>query len=240
VRIAALPNSDAGSVSILPVYLRRAENTRVNRPSVLIADDHPVLLEGVKTLVSKEFRIVAAVGDGQQVLKAVGKFRPDLVVLDVSMPNLNGIEATRALRKMFPDVKVVVLTMHSDPVFAAEALEAGALAYVLKASACSDLIQAMHSALRGRRFVSRDLGCDVPSSRGQLPGGAMEPALLSARQREVLQLIAEGRSLKEIAAQLNLSIKTVEFHKYRLCRTLGMHTTAELTAFAIRHGIVSS
>jgi DNA-binding NarL/FixJ family response regulator len=224
----------------LPVCLHWVENTRMNRPSVLIADDHPVLLEGVKTLVSKEFRVVAAVGDGQQVLKAVGKFHPDLIVLDVSMPNLNGIEATRALRKMFPDVKVVVLTMHSDPIFAAEALEAGALAYVLKGSACSDLIQAMHSALRGRRFVSQDLAGDMPSSHGQLHAGSSQAALLSARQREVLQLIAEGRSLKEIARTLNLSTKTVEFHKYRLCKTLGMHTTAELTAFAIRHGIVSS
>jgi DNA-binding NarL/FixJ family response regulator len=222
------------------IYPDVAENAFVNRPSVLIADDHPILLEGVKTLVGREFRVVAAVGDGRQVVKEVARLRPDLVVIDISMPNLNGIEATRVLRRRFPGVKVVILTMHDDPVFAAEALEAGALGYVLKGSACNDLLQALHSALSARRFVSQELRSGILSALGKLHPGLFQPALLSPRQREVLQLLAEGSSLKEIASRLSISTKTVEFHKYRLCKTLGLHTTAELTAFAIRHGIVST
>jgi DNA-binding NarL/FixJ family response regulator len=221
-------------------YLPRAENILVKRPSVLIADDHPIFLQGVRTLIAQEFGVVAALEDGRQVLKAVGKLHPDLVVLDISMPNLNGIEATRVLRRRFPAVKIVILTMHEDPILVAEALGAGASGYVSKASACSDLLQALHSVLSGRRFVSRKLSSAMLLAEGVTHPVPPQVALLSPRQREVLQLLAEGGSLKEIASRLSISKKTVEFHKYRLCRTLGLHTTAELTAFAIRHGIVSA
>lgn len=211
----------------------------MNKPSVLLADDHPILLEGLKTLLDREFRIVEAVEDGRKVLKAAMELRPDLIVLDISMPNLNGIEATRILKKVVPGVKIIILTMHGDPVFAAEALEAGALGYVLKRSTSSDLIQAMHCALHGRRFVSHPITAGTQSDRGEPNAVPRLLSELSPRQREVLQLVAEGRSLKEIASRLNISVKTVEFHKYRLSRVLGLRTTAELTAFAIRHGIVS-
>ncbi len=212
----------------------------MKRPRVLIADDHPILLQGVRTLIAPEFQVVAAVEDGRQVLKVIGKLLPDLVVMDISMPNFNGIEATRALRSRFPGIKIVILTMHEDPMFAAEALEAGASGYVLKGSACSDLLQALRTVLGGRRFVSRGLSSSVLPVFGKAHPVLPQVASLSPRQREVLQLLAEGGSLKEIASRLNISKKTVEFHKYRLCKMLGLHTTAELTAFAIRHGIVSA
>ncbi len=211
----------------------------MKRPSVLLADDHPILLEGLKTLLEQEFRIVEAVEDGRKVLKAAVELRPDLIVLDISMPNLNGIEAARILKKAIPGVKIIILTMHADPVFAAEALEAGALGYVLKRSTSNDLIRAMHRALRGHRFISHPIAAGTPSRRGEPDQGWPLLSELTPRQREVLQLVAEGHSLKEIASQLEVSVKTVEFHKYRLSKALGLRTTAELTAFAIRHGLVA-
>jgi DNA-binding NarL/FixJ family response regulator len=210
------------------------------RPRVLLCDDHLVVAEALRSLLAPEFDLVGVVEDGRAMVEAAGTLRPDVIVADVTMPRLNGIDALVQLRRAGDRVPVVFLTMHRDVTFARRALEAGASGFVLKHSAPAELVSAIHAALEGRTYLTPQLAGEVLASMRQEPGGApADPVVaLTPRQREVLQLLAEGRSAKEIASTLSISTRTVEFHKYQLMETLGLHTNAELVHFAIKNGLV--
>ncbi len=210
-----------------------------HRPRVLIADDHLMVAEARKSLLTPEFELVGVVADGRALIEAAATLRPDVIVADVSMPQLNGIEALAQLRHAGDRVPVVFLTMHRDVTFARRALEAGASGFVLKHSAPAELVSALRAALQGKTYLTPQLAGEVLEAMKQGPEKASDPIVsLTPRQREVLQLLAEGRSAKEIASSLSISARTVEFHKYQMMETLGLHTNAELIHFAIKHGLV--
>jgi DNA-binding NarL/FixJ family response regulator len=209
------------------------------RPRVLLADDHLLVAEALRSLLAPEFDLVGVVEDGRALVEAAGRLRPDVIVADVTMPHLNGIDALVRLRESGDRVPVVFLTMHRDVAFARRALDAGAAGFVLKHSAPAELVSAIRAALEGRTYLTPQLAGEVLDAMKQGPENAGDPAVsLTPRQREVLQLLAEGRSAKEIASSLSISARTVEFHKYQMMETLGLHTNAELIHFAIKHGIV--
>ena len=211
----------------------------VSRPRVLLADDHRLVAEGLKSLLSAEFELVGVVEDGRALVEAVRKLRPDVIVADVSMPHLNGIDALVQLRQDDEQVRVVFLTMHPEMAYARRALEAGALGYVLKHSAPSELIAAIRAAMAGRTWLTPAVAGEVLQSMRRDPGNASDPvAALTPRQREILQLLAGGLSAKEIGSTLGISARTVEFHKYQMMERLDLHTSAELVHFAIKHGII--
>jgi DNA-binding NarL/FixJ family response regulator len=206
---------------------------------VLLADDHVLVAEALRSLLTPEFDLVGVVEDGRALVEAVGTLQPDVIVTDITMPHLNGIDALVRLRQDGSKVPVVFLTMHRDVVFARRALDAGASGVVLKHSAPAELISAIRAALEGRVFLTPQLAGDVLEAMKQGPDRVEDPvSSLTPRQREVLQLVAEGRSAKEIAASLAISARTAEFHKYQMMETLGLHTSAELVHFAIKHGLV--
>jgi DNA-binding NarL/FixJ family response regulator len=213
----------------------------MKKPRLLLADDHTILLEGLKALLSPEFEVVATAADGRAVLEAAERHQPDVILLDISMPGLNGIEAARRLKQSNPGAKLIILTMHADLSFVSAAFEAGVSGYVLKQSAATELVAALHEVDSGRRYISsliqKRLGTETPAF---LRRPKKLSAGLTSRQREVLQLLAEGRVRKEIAQILGVSVKTVEFHKQKITEKLDIHTDAALTAYAIRHGIASS
>jgi DNA-binding NarL/FixJ family response regulator len=210
------------------------------KPKVVLADDHTIVAEGLKALLAPEFEIVATVDNGRAAIRAARDFKPAVIVLDISMPLLNGIDTARAIRKFDPKIKIVFLTMHNELGYVQEAFDAGALGYVIKHSASIDLLLAIRRALLGLTYVTPEVaknGIDAVPGRSRR---ARKPsAQLTSRQREVLQLVAEGRSAKEAAAILNLSSRTVEFHKYRIMQQLGLKTAAQLTQFAIKHKIIA-
>jgi DNA-binding NarL/FixJ family response regulator len=213
--------------------------TSPHRPRVLLADDHLLVAEALKSLLTPEFELVGVVEDGRALVEAAGTLRPDVIVADVTMPHLNGIDALIQLRQGGDQVPVVFLTMHRDATFARRALEAGASGFVLKHSAPNELVSAIRAALEGKTYLTPQLAGEVLEAMKRGPEKTSDPVVsLTPRQREVLQLLAEGRSAKEIAASLSISARTVEFHKYQLMETLGLHTNAELTHFAIKHGLV--
>ncbi len=207
---------------------------------VLLADDHDIVIEGLRRVLNDpDIEIVGAVNDGRSLLRAIEALRPDIVVTDVTMPQLNGIEAARQIRERDPVAKIVFLTMHPDVSFATEALAAGGSGYILKNSAGDELLTAIRAAAEGRTYVSKSIAEAVMhalSSRSSTWRSPLDK--LTSRQREVLQLLAEGIPVKEIAARLHVSPRTVEFHKYRVMDELGLRTTAELSRYAARHGIV--
>ena len=212
----------------------------MKRPRVLLADDHRVVAEGLRSLLEPHFEVAGIVSDGRELLAAAKALDPDVVVLDISMPSLNGIEAACQLRAANSRAKVVFLTMHREVTYAARALEAGASGFVLKHSAPSELVTAIQEALKGGKYITPQIAGDLLDSlRRGIPAGAEALDELTPRQREVLQLVTEGRSAKEIAAVLGISRRTAEFHKARLMATLGVQTTAELIQYAIRTGISS-
>ena len=211
----------------------------MTKPRLLIADDHKIFAEGLKRLLNADFDIVGVVTDGRELVAAAEKLRPDVVVADISMPVLNGIEAVTQIKKVHPEMKVVFLTMHPDVAYAASAFKAGATGYVLKHSAPNELITAIREGLKGRTYVTPLIaGKLLHSYECGSHSGTDTVLSLSSRQREVLQLLAEGRSAKEIATILNISAKTVEYHKYRMMDDLGIKTAAELTRYAVKQGIV--
>jgi DNA-binding NarL/FixJ family response regulator len=213
--------------------------SEARRPTVLLCDDHLLVAEALRSLLTPEFDLVGVVEDGRALVEAAGRLRPDVIVADVTMPQLNGIDALIQLRQRGESVPVVFLTMHRDVTFARRALEAGASGFVLKHSAPAELVSAIRAALEGRTYLTPQLAGEVLASIKQEPQEASDPTVsLTPRQREVLQLLAEGRSAKEIASSLSISARTVEFHKYQMMETLGLHTNAELIHFAIRHGLV--
>ena len=210
----------------------------MNRPRILIADDHVLVVEGLRKLLEDEFDVVGTVDNGRALLAVVARLKPDVILVDVSMPLLNGIDACARLRVLASSSRIVVLTMHADPSYAAAAFEAGAAGYVLKGSATSELVRAIRAVLRGQRYIARALPTSI-LTRMRLRGEA-RPRHLTPRQREVLQLVAEGRTAKQIATLLQISVKTVEFHKARLMDHLELRSTAALTRYAVQHGIVAS
>lgn len=209
------------------------------RPRVLLADDHRMMAEGLKSLLTPEFELVEVVEDGRALVEATRRTRPDVIVADISMPHLNGIDALVQLKQFDPKVHLVFLTMHTEAAYARRALEAGASGYVLKHSAPDELVAAIRAALSGKVYLTPALTGDLLNL---LRGGPEQPdepvSSLTPRQREILQLLAEGRSAKEIGATLGVSARTVEFHKYQMMERLGLRTSAELVHFAIKHGIV--
>jgi DNA-binding NarL/FixJ family response regulator len=214
----------------------------MKRPRILLADDHRMFLAGLETLLKPDFNIVAAVRDGCALVAAAERLKPDLVVADISMPELDGIGATRQIKAALPATKVVLLTMHADTLLAREARKAGASGYVLKRDPPEILVAAIRLALKDKSHVAPVNNGSRKADAASAPTGAGIPEpgeWLTSRQRELLRLTAEGRTLKEIAFMLNISVKTVEFHKYRLMRLLGARSSAELITTAIRNGIVS-
>jgi DNA-binding NarL/FixJ family response regulator len=208
----------------------------MRRATVLVADDHAIVKEGLVRLLQDRFDVVGAVGDGTLLVQAADQLRPDVIVTDLAMPGLSGIEALRLLRSKRPDTKVVVLTMHADPELAREAIQAGASGFVLKHAAAEELVTALAEVLHGRVYLTPALTREVLSRLSQ-PAAPGQGTPLTPRQREVLRHIVEGRRMKEIAALLNLSPRTVETHKYEMMRVLGVQSTAELIALALKRGI---
>src|SRR6516162_8547020 len=212
----------------------------MTKPRILIADDHQILAEGLRNLLEPEFEVVGVAADGRELVAAAKKHRPDVIVADVTMPLLNGIDAAVQLRDVGVKAKVVFLTMHRDVAYARRAMEAGAAGFVLKHSAASEIVTAVREALRGQTYVTPMIAGELLQSYRQDDSQLHDTAhRLTARQREVLQLFAEGRSAKEVAAVLTISIRTAEAHKAHILESLGLHTTAELVQYAIRNGIIS-
>jgi len=212
----------------------------MSKSRVLLADDHLILAEGLRSLLEPEFEVVAVVADGRELVAAARKYRPDVIVADITMPSLNGIDAAVQLRDLGVEAKVVFLTMHRDVAYARRAMAAGAVGFLLKHSVASELVTAVREALQGRTYVTPMIAGELLESYRQVDSRPHDSAQrLTARQREVLQLIAEGRSAKEIAAVLTISTRTAEVHKARILEALGLGTTAELVQFAIRNGIIS-
>jgi DNA-binding NarL/FixJ family response regulator len=210
----------------------------MNRPRILLADDHRMLAEGLRSMLSPEFDLVGVVEDGRAMVEAARELRPDVLIADITMPHLNGIEAMVQIKRDHPQIKVVILTMHNDVRYANRALKAGASGYVLKQSACTELVAAIRAALEGETFLTPALTAGVLESANRGVGEDLV-ASLTPRQTEILQLLAEGRSAKEIAYDLGISARTVEFHKYRLMEHLNLMNSAELIHFAIKHGVVA-
>jgi DNA-binding NarL/FixJ family response regulator len=208
----------------------------MTKPRVLLADDHRMVAEGLKGLLTEEFELVGIVEDGRAMVAAARKLRPDVIVADISMPHLNGIDAMAPLKRDNLDVRVVFLTMHRDAAYARRALEAGACGFVLKHSAPAELVMAVRAALQGRTFITPDLAAEVFRSAKEKDADPL--AALTPRQCEILQRVAEGKSAKEIAAELGLSARTVEFHKYTVMEALGVENSAELIRFAVKHELV--
>jgi DNA-binding NarL/FixJ family response regulator len=206
---------------------------------VLIADDHRMMAEGLRRLLDPEFEVVGLVEDGQALVAAAAKLRPDVIVADITMPRLNGLDAIALLKADNPETRVVVITMHRETAFAREALRAGASAFVLKSSASQELIGAIGAALAGRTFITPEIAAKLSPGGGHSRRAPGPAASLTPRQREILQLLAAGKAAKEIAALLRVSVRTIEFHKYKMMESLGLHTVAELVRFAFEHGVAT-
>jgi RNA polymerase sigma factor (sigma-70 family) len=212
----------------------------MKRARVLLADDHKIVTEGLRSVLEPEFELVGIVEDGRALVATAKELDPDVVVADISMPLLNGIEAVQQLKKADSRAKVIFLTMHPDVTYATRAFEAGATGYVLKHSAPSELLTAIREALRGRTYITPMIAEDLMQAyKGASHRRQKAAPKLTPRQREVLQLVAEGLSAKEIASLLNISARTVEFHKYRIMEDLNLRTNAELIQYAIKEGIAS-
>ena len=208
------------------------------RHRILLADDHAIVVEALRSLLSESYDVVGVVPDGRALLAEATKLTPDVIVLDVGMPLLNGLDAGERLKKLLPNVKLVFLTMKDDPNLAAAALNLGTVGYVLKHSAASELLKAISEVLRGRSYVTPKLKPEnwaVREARAQQFSKGLTP-----RQREVLQLLAEGRPMKEIADILKVSEKTIMFHKYHIMESFNLKSNAELVLFALKNGLISA
>ncbi len=211
----------------------------MRRTRVFLADDHTLLLEAFTNLLEPKCEIVGTASDGREMLKMVAKLEPDVVVLDISMPNLNGFDAGEKLKKRLPGIKLIFLTVNEDPDMVTEAFRIGANGYLLKNSAASELFQAIDVVMEGSNYVTPKIARGMISSFIKNPGGEKIHGSLSLRQREVLQLLAEGHTMKEVASILNITPRTVAFHKYQIMEDLGIKTNSELIQYAIKHGFVA-
>jgi len=216
-------------------------NFRRNVPKVLIADDHTLVAEACKKLLEADYEIVATVSDGRSLVRAVAETRPHLVLVDVAMPLLNGLDATQQIKELLPATRIIFLTMNQDADLAAEAFRRGASGYLLKTCAASELTVAVREVLRGKSYLSPTIAKDtVDFLLRQDKKLVEESQKLTERQREVLQLLAEGKCMKEVAAVLNLTTRTVAFHKYRIMEVLNVRTNAELVQYAIRNHLIAA
>ena len=212
----------------------------MRRPKILLADDHTVILDGLRSILAADFEIVGAVTDGRALVAAFKKLRPDLVLTDITMPLLNGLDATRQIKKVDLGAKIIFLTMHPDVALAKEALSAGGSGYLLKHSPASEIVTAIRQVLEGRNYLSPLVTKDVLNSLMDKEGGHEElPSALSDREREVLQLVAEGHTHKAVAQTLGISVRTAQYHRYNIMEKLGLRTAPKLTQYAIKHGIIS-
>jgi DNA-binding NarL/FixJ family response regulator len=209
----------------------------MKRARILLADDHTLILDGFRTLLEPDYEVVGAVKDGRALVGAALRLKPDLIIVDVAMPLLNGIDAAREIRKHLPNVKLVFVTMHANPTYLQSALDVGGTGYVLKSSAREEILAAVEKSLKGELYISPGIGGEK-LLHFQDPAKAAASLRISPRERQVLQLVAEGKSGKEIAYQLQISEKTVAFHKDNLKRKLGLRTTAEMTKHAVSEGLV--
>ena len=209
----------------------------IPRTRLVVADDHVLVLGGLAKLLEEKFQIVATANDGRQVLEVCQQLKPDVVLLDITMPLLNGIETARQLSRTLPEIKIVFVTVHSDAEYVREAFRAGAQGYVLKRSAPSELITAIRTVVSGGRYITPLVSQYIAESLEKQPSET-DKAILTTRQREVLRLVAEGRTAKEIAALLGITTKTVEFHKSSIEVRLGLHSTAELIRYALEHDLL--
>jgi len=220
---------------------RRSHNMQDTRPRIMIADDHAFVADACKKLLEPEYDVVATVGDGRALVRIAATLKPQVIIIDIGMPLLNGLDAGQQIKQILRSVKLVFLTMNTDPVLAADAFRRGASAYLLKTCAASELVVAVREVLSGKSYLSPAVAketVEVLLSREKelIDDGP----LLSERQREVLQLLAEGKSMKEIGDQLNVTANTVAFHKYRMMRRLNVKSSAELVQYAIRNHLIAA
>ena len=212
----------------------------MNRPRILLADDHVILLDAFRKLLEPTYQVVGTARDGRELIDSAVRLRPDVIVADISMPRLNGLDACERLREMLPSAKLIVLTQNEDPDVAAEAIRRGANGYLLKKSASSELFKAIQGVLQGHTYVTGFITGGVTSvfvNRAK-SGESRHP--LTLRQREVLQLLAEGKSMKEAADALHLTARTIAFHKYSIMEHMGFKSGAELVQYAMQLGLVSA
>ena len=203
---------------------------------ILLADDHKLITESLKNILEPQYEVVGIVEDGHQLVKEALRLRPDVIVVDISMPRLNGLEAVRQLNKKQLTAKIIFLTMHADVTYATRALELGAVGFIIKHSAPAELLEAVEKALLGKIHISPRIAAELDKTA---PSRKDPIRKLSPRQREVLQLLCEGNSAKQVADILCISARTVEFHKYRIMEELGVHNSAELVQYAIKLGVIT-
>jgi DNA-binding NarL/FixJ family response regulator len=228
------------AIATMNVLCRRSEKM-TNRSRILIADDHNLVAELCKRLLEAEFDVVGVVSDGRALIRSAVELKPDVIVLDIAMPILNGLDAGRQLKKMLPTVKLVYLTMNSDADVAAEAFARGASGYLLKTCAAAEMVLAVRAALRGKTYLSSALSRDtIDCLRWQNKELVNKEERLTDRQREVLQLLAEGKVMKQVGDILHMTTRTVAYHKYRMMEVLGAKSNAELVKYAVRNHIVAA
>lgn len=209
----------------------------MNRPRILLADDHMLLLDGLRNLLERHYDLVGTVQDGQAVVSAAQRLRPDLVLMDVAMPVLNGLQAGQRLREQQPKIKLLYVSMYGDPPYVEEAMRLGASGYVLKRSGWSELSRAIEAALAGKQYVSSELSAGKEEPPILPPAVSESGRALTDRQRQILKLVAAGYTAREIGRMLHITSKTVEFHKGRLMRQLQLQSTVELARYALTHGL---
>jgi DNA-binding NarL/FixJ family response regulator len=211
----------------------------MTRPRVLLADDHQMLAEALKSVVEPRCQVVGTVSDGRALLEAAARLQPDIVVLDIGMPQLNGLDAGRQLKHSLPKVKLIFMTMHRDPYLVGEAFRAGASAFLLKEAAVSELTEAIDRVLKGDSYTTPSAAKGLTSISLRDPKNREHAPEPTSRQREVIQLLAEGHSMKQVAAELKITARTVAGHKYAVMELLQLKTNADLVQYAIEHGIIS-
>ena len=209
----------------------------IDRPRILIADDHNLRAELCRNLLEPEFEVVGTIDNGRALIHATSELKPDLIVLDIAMPLLNGLDAGEQAKRMLPHVKLVFLTMTADSVVAAEAFRRGASAYLVKTCASTEMIAAVRDVLRGKTYLSTQLSKDMVDFMRRQNGVLVEEERLTERQREVLQLLAEGKVMKEVGNILHMATRPVAFHKYRIMEVLGAKSNADLVKYAVRHNL---
>lgn len=212
----------------------------MRRTRILLADDHAMICAGVAKLLEPHYEVIGTVEDGRALLKAADELKPDVVVLDIGMPILNGLDAARELKRRMPHTRLIFLTMETDCYIAAEALRVGAVAYLLKTSRPAELLQAIQDAMKGVSYVTPQIGRAMEERFIRDPRALDRPSQLTGRQREVLQMLAEGRSMKEIAYILEIAHRTVRFHKNQIMEELGVTTNSGLVKYAMRNGMISA
>lgn len=210
----------------------------MNRHRIFLADDHTLLLEAFTNLLEPTFDVVGTATDGRKMLAEVKKLKPEVVVMDIAMPNLNGFDAGEKMKHLLPDIKLIYLTVNDDPEMVTKAFRIGANGYLLKNSAAAELFQAIQVVLDNGKYVTPEITRNMIDAFIKDPTGGKEGVKLSVRQREVLQLLAEGKTMKQVASVLNITPRTVAFHKYQIMETLGIKTNSELIKYAIRHDII--